>query len=133
MENVIVEDKEGVEWVTSRKLIYKDSLNFVGQVMVVHHSTLAHSIVNYNVLSADREAFVECVMFEYLLNIPPIITTEIRQWAVKEHTTLLFPSLIYQLCMDYGVPVFPDIDHMITNIRMTNIALIKYDLNLVAK
>ncbi|MCD7461070.1 hypothetical protein HAX54_045095 [Datura stramonium] len=31
MENIIAEDKEGVEWVTGRKLIYKASLNFLAK------------------------------------------------------------------------------------------------------
>ncbi|MCD7471823.1 hypothetical protein HAX54_012504, partial [Datura stramonium] len=84
-------------------------------------------------LSADRAALVACIMSEYLLNIPWIIATEIRERLVKENTTLPFPSLIYQLCMESRVSVFPDIDHMIKNIRMADIALIKYELNPVAR
>ncbi|MCE2055801.1 hypothetical protein HAX54_043443, partial [Datura stramonium] len=69
----------------------------------------------------------------YLLNIPQIISIEIWERVVKDHTTLLFPSMVYQLCMESRVTIFPDIDHMITNIRMAYIALIKDDLNPVAR
>ncbi|MCE0482069.1 hypothetical protein HAX54_040448, partial [Datura stramonium] len=89
--------------------------------------------VNDNVLSTDKAALVACIMSEYLLNIPWTIAIEIRERAVKENTTLLFPSLIYQVCMESRVPVFPDIDHMITNIRTVDIALIKDDLNPVTR
>ncbi|MCE3050783.1 hypothetical protein HAX54_048142, partial [Datura stramonium] len=124
---------EREEWVTGRKPIYKASLNFLAKSwwsIVRHRPT---PIVNDNMLSADRAALVACIMSEYLLNIPYIIATEIRERVVKENTTLPFPSLIYQLCMESGLSVFPDIDHMITNIRTTDIALIKDDLNLVAR
>ncbi|MCE3049756.1 hypothetical protein HAX54_045722, partial [Datura stramonium] len=106
---------------------------FFGQVMVVRRSTSPHPTGNDNVLSADSAALVACIMFEHLLNIPRIIATEIREYMVKENTTLPFSSLIYQICMDSGVPVFPDIDHMITNIRKIEITLIKDDLNPVAR
>ncbi|MCD7465722.1 hypothetical protein HAX54_001810 [Datura stramonium] len=125
MANIIAEEKEGAEWVTSRKPIYKASLNFLSMSWwsIVRHCLTP--IVNDNALSGERAALVACIMYEYLLNIPRIIAIEIRERVVKENTTLPFSSLIYQLCMDFGVPFFPDIDHMITNIRTTNITLIK--------
>ncbi|MCD7452536.1 hypothetical protein HAX54_017365 [Datura stramonium] len=77
MANIIAEEKEGAKWVTGIKPIYKESLNFLAKSLwsiVRHH--LAPT-VNDNALSADRAALVECIMFEYLLNIPRIIATEI--------------------------------------------------------
>ncbi|MCD7469276.1 hypothetical protein HAX54_008202 [Datura stramonium] len=53
--------------------------------------------VNDNVFITERAALVACIMSEYPMNIPRIIATEIREREVKEHTTLPFSSLIYQL------------------------------------
>ncbi|MCD7463867.1 hypothetical protein HAX54_051587, partial [Datura stramonium] len=104
MAYIIDEDKERAEWITSGKLIYKVSLNFLAKSW---WSTVRHHLaptVNDNALSADRAALVACIMSEYLLNIPQIISVEIRERVVKENTTLPFPSLIYHLCMESGVP-----------------------------
>ncbi|MCE3215351.1 hypothetical protein HAX54_002068 [Datura stramonium] len=129
MANIVVEDKEGAEWVTGRKLIHKASLNFLAKSWwsIVHHQLMP--TVNDNILSTDKEALEACTMSEHLLNIPRIISTEIRELAVKDYTTFLFSILVYQLCMESGVPVFQDIEHMISNIRKVYIALIKDDLN----
>ncbi|MCD7469969.1 hypothetical protein HAX54_009464 [Datura stramonium] len=55
MDNIIAKDKEGAEWVTSRKSIYKDSMNFLAKSWwsIVRHRFAP--TVNDNVLSADRQ------------------------------------------------------------------------------
>ncbi|MCD9641266.1 hypothetical protein HAX54_027357, partial [Datura stramonium] len=103
IDNIITKDKEDTEWLAPT--------------------------MNDNVLSPDKESSEACIMSEYLLNIPRIIATEMRERVVKDHTTLPFPRLVYQLCMESGVPAFPNIDHMIMNIRTADIALIKDNLN----
>ncbi|MCE3050541.1 hypothetical protein HAX54_047482, partial [Datura stramonium] len=64
MANIIAEDKERVEWVIGRKLIYKASLNFLAKSWwsIVQH--LLPPIVNDNVLSTERVALVACIMSE---------------------------------------------------------------------
>ncbi|MCD7468507.1 hypothetical protein HAX54_006785 [Datura stramonium] len=98
MANIITKAKEDAEWVISGKPISKTSLNFLAKSRwsIIRHK-LALMVKN-NILSADQAALMACIMSKYVQNIPRIIAIEIRERIVKDHTTILFSSLIFHLC-----------------------------------
>lgn len=92
----------------------KGILNFTEKVcwtLVLHSLS---TINKENILSLDRVTLVAGIIEGYEINVARIISLEeIHDRAIRTDTTLEFPFLLTQLCLNREVPEIPGVDQFL--------------------
>uniref|UniRef100_M1C927 Integrase core domain containing protein n=1 Tax=Solanum tuberosum TaxID=4113 RepID=M1C927_SOLTU len=125
-------DGDRAEWVSTLSLgIKKAILSFLGiffWLLVWYRMSPAQAD---NVLTWDRAVMVAAKVAGMEMDLARMLIAKIHERAFKATTTLPFPCLIFQLCMDAGVPVW-HCDKLIQMTKTRDIGLIRDEANVAA-
>ncbi|KAG5615474.1 hypothetical protein H5410_015298 [Solanum commersonii] len=125
----IATDGERAEWVTTPRLgIRKATLNFAAKffwLLVRNRVSLTKAD---NQLTWDKAVMVAALVAGVEIDFARMLLEEIHKRAFKTSTTYPFPCLIFQLCRDFGVPIW-HCDRLIHPIGALDIGLIRDEAN----
>uniref|UniRef100_M1E166 Integrase core domain containing protein n=1 Tax=Solanum tuberosum TaxID=4113 RepID=M1E166_SOLTU len=81
-----------------------------------------------NKVTWNRTVMVAVLVTGLVMNFPRLLLGELHEWAFKTTTTYHFPSMIFQLCKDAGVPIW-HCDKLVYATWTLDIGLIQDDAN----
>lgn len=84
-----------------------------------------------NTLMTDYAVLFATIIVGYDIDFTHCIVEEMHECTLRRSTSILFPCLVHQLCIEAGTKTMPNMDTMIEVHRTQDTALIKVDENLM--
>uniref|UniRef100_M1DXG2 Integrase core domain containing protein n=1 Tax=Solanum tuberosum TaxID=4113 RepID=M1DXG2_SOLTU len=128
----IAVDGERAEWVTTPRLgIQKATMNLVAKFFWLLVRNRVSPTKDDNLVTWDRVVMVVELVAGLGIDYTRMILAEIHKRDFRTTTTYPFPSMIFQLCRDSGVPIW-HCDKLVHAAGTLDIGLIRDETNVVA-